>query len=66
VDNLLDRQRASQIIEFAFLNADGHIRSEELFDYDVKELTEALRMAVSALRQDVYIVKIFVEDGQEQ
>jgi len=62
----MDRQRASQIIEFAFLNADGHIRSEELFDYDVKELTEALRMAVSALRQDVYIVKIFVEDGQEQ
>jgi len=54
--NLMNRQRASQIIEFAFLNADGHIRSEELFDYDAKELTAALRMAVVALRQDKNIM----------
>jgi hypothetical protein len=57
----MEKQRASQIIEFAFLNADGHIRSEDMFEYDVKELTDALRMALFALRQNenqhVYIFK---------
>ena len=48
----MEKQRASQIIEFAFLNADGHIRSEEMFEYDAKELTDALRMAMFALRQN--------------
>ena len=57
----MEKQRASQIIEFAFLNADGHIRSEEMFEYDANELTDALRMAMFALRQNekqhVYIFK---------
>ena len=57
----MEKQRASQIIEFAFLNADGHIRSEDMFEYDAKELTDALRMAMFALRQNenqhVYIFK---------
>ena len=48
----MDMQRASQIIEFAFLNADGHIRSEEVSEYDANELTDALRMAMFALRQN--------------
>ena len=47
----MDKQRASQIIEFAFLNADGHICSEEMFEYGANELTDALRMAMFALRQ---------------
>lgn len=55
----MNKQRASQIIEFAFLNADGHIRPEELFEYSANELTDALRMAMFALRhnsnQHVYI-----------
>lgn len=57
----MEKQRASQIIEFAFLNADGHIRSEELFEYGANELTDALRMAMFALRQNenqhVYVFK---------
>lgn len=57
----MEKQRASQIIEFAFLNTDGHIRSEDMFEYGAKELADALRMAMFALRQNenqhVYISK---------
>lgn len=57
----MDKQRASKIIEMAFLNADGHILPHELFQYDAKDLTDALRMAMFALRQNenqhVYVFK---------
>ena len=48
----MNKQRASEIIEMAFLNADGHIRQEDTFMYDAQELTDALRMAMFALRQN--------------
>lgn len=57
----MNKQRASEIIEMAFLNADGHIRQEDTFMYDAQELTDALRMAMFALRQNenqhVYVFK---------
>ncbi len=48
----MNKQRAAQIIEMAFLNADGHILPHELFQYDAQELADALRMAMIALRQN--------------
>lgn len=57
----MNKQRASQIIEIGFLNADGHIPPQNQFEYDSLELMEALRMAMFALRQNenqhVYIFK---------
>lgn len=59
----MNKQRAAQIIEMAFLNADGHILPHELFQYDAQELTDALRMAMIALRQNEnQHVYIFMND----
>ena len=47
----------------AFLNADGHILPHEVFMYDAQELTDALRMAMIALRQNEnQHVYIFMND----
>ncbi len=57
----MDNQRASQILEMTFLNADGHILPHEQFNYDAQDITDALRMAMFALRhnsnQHVYIFR---------
>lgn len=57
----MNKQRASEIIEYEFLNCDGHILPQDMSEYDAKDITDALRMAMFALRQNenqhVYVFK---------
>ena len=67
-NTFMEKRQAALIIETAFLNADGHIRQEDAVQYGADELTDAMRMAVSALlrneNQHVYVFMNDEEGGQ--
>ena len=53
--NKMTKEKASKIIELAFLNTDGHLQANE--PYSFEEVCEALKLAVNALSEKETTVK---------